>query len=76
MNKKTNKTYSKVQQSVTSIKKSNFSFDLCKALMSSIIPLHKISNINFGHFWKSTQTKKFQLSLLHAKHILMIAMKT
>jgi len=49
VNKKNN-TKSQVQQLVTNTKKSNFSFDLCKALMSSNIPLHKISNIHFRSF--------------------------
>jgi transcriptional regulator of met regulon len=44
---KTNNTNSKVQQLVINTKKSNFSFDLCKALMSSNILLH---NIHFQSF--------------------------
>jgi hypothetical protein len=52
VNKKTNNKNSKIQQLVTNTKKSNFSFDLCKALMSSKIPLHKISNIHFRSFLK------------------------
>lgn len=49
VNKKNN-TKSQVQQLVTNTKKSIFSFDLCKALMSSNIPLHKISNKHFRSF--------------------------
>lgn len=50
VNKKTNNTNSKVQQFVTSTKKSNFSFDLSKTLMSSNILLHKINNTLFRSF--------------------------
>jgi len=52
VNEKTNNTTSKVQQLVTNTKKSNFSFDLCKALMSSNIPLHKISK---PHLWSFSE---------------------
>lgn len=44
VNKKTNNINPKVQQIVTSTKKSSISFDLCKALMLSNISLNKISS--------------------------------
>lgn len=51
INRNKNETTSKVQQQLTlSSKKSTFSKDLCKALLSANIPLNKVNNEDFRLF--------------------------
>lgn len=63
----TTKTSISQLQVTTFTKKSSFSKDLCKAMLSAIFRCIKLITQNFVYFWKNIRIETFRVNLRYAK---------